>query len=228
MADVETSRPGSIELERMEKELGLPRPSAPRIETIMVDLKADVAGLVRSLNDAIVSTVVGTRLEEKMEPVLLGRYMIHLLASRIRCTGGVVVGEKDEKISFNVLRFNHPGMLIPAVWQLVIDHVGCVVNHTFGLSLVPRLILPRGFEFLSQEELLSTWAWLARAREVGGLEVSNSFLREPTGDEEFMTFQVVNNVVCHHLADASTARAFLASFVVQGSLKSGLSQGSST
>lgn len=211
-----------IMLNTMDEALGLPAPSAPRVETFVVELCPDISGTLKSLVDAIFGLSIGSRLTEVMDKDLVGRYLVHLLASRVRRTSGEVVDDKKKDIrqDFDFIRFNQPGMVIPAIWVVVLNHVGRVVNHTFGIDLTPRLVLPHGYKFLSHEELLNVWSWLAKVSAEHGLEVGNSYSRNPTGDEQFMTFQVVGDMVKHHTADASRSRAFLASFMVQNSLQS--------
>ena len=200
-------------LSRLEEDLGVAtsgviHPEAYPFKVMSVPV-APPAEVLKGLVVALHQVVIGTRLYESLDEALFGKYLLDLLAARVRQTG-VLTGKTG------LLRWNTPGMVIPSVWSLILSQIGVVVNYSLGVRLEPKMT--SSVNPLSAAELGRMWSWL-KAAEGYGLQVTTSWTREQSGDEQFMTFQCVNDVICRHDNIASPTKALLSGLVLRSQLQ---------
>jgi hypothetical protein len=172
--------------------------------------------VLRTVTDMLASAFTAVQSLRDVDSQLLLKSMFTVLASRVKSTGGEVVDGKGKPINFPVVHFNERGMVYPAVWLLLVNQVGRVTDVMRGIELIPRLSTSSA-ELCTMEELIRSWSWFREFGKVG-LDTADAYSRDHMGDIDFMTFQVVDDLVLHDKAVDPPVKAMFAGLVIRSAL----------
>jgi hypothetical protein len=183
-------------------------------DTVFVTMRC--SEVLTTVSDMLANAFAAVQSLREVDSQLLLKSMFTVLASRVKSTGGEVVDGNGKPINFPVVHFNERGMAYPAVWLLLVNQVGRVTDVMRGIELIPRLITTES-ELCSKEELIRSWSWFREFGKVG-LDTADSYSREHMGDIDFMTFQVVDDLVLHDKAVDPPVKAMFAGLVIRSAL----------
>jgi hypothetical protein len=194
------------------------KPVPTKFDNVEIAIRPDgglVSTLVKALRSSLSFDVMGEGFNgEKFAP-LLERYFLHLTYSRVMH----VRGERGK--GFDFIAPNRPGLQIPAFWVVILNQIGEVVDHEFGVRFVPQMDKLNTDVPLSTEELFEVWTWLAAAKR-HGLDVSSAYVIDRRGSYDFMAFQALevnSEIVMAHHRQVPPVMALLAAFVVRSSIR---------